>query len=191
MYFLFFKNANLNYQVHPYFFLRRMLESKDEPFNLYKMVNKPNQKEGVVAFGFELQYQLELEFVNLTVNEILTSSGKNLMDKFSEMKEKKAYLTCIEYMFNDGRNSINITMDTKDYHRWHCTSDDRIIDNIHSDLIPEYNRFKLDWNDSRAQLIKVPESLLPLLHKPNRVLLLYNFGEALMLGDDGLTFGLP
>jgi len=28
MYILLFKNSEVNYQVHPYFFLRRMLESK-------------------------------------------------------------------------------------------------------------------------------------------------------------------
>lgn len=191
MYFLLFRNANLNYQVHPYFFLRRMYEGRDEYFNLNKMI-KDFISGGKVTFNFEGQQSKPgVKWpVSFAVHEILESPGKTLMERFSEVKEKKGVLLSIVYSFSDNKSSINITNDVINYHRWNCAPQDRVIENIHSYLEPKFNRFSLDWNGSKAELQKLPYSLLP-LSEADRVMLVYGFGEVLMIGNDGLAFGLP
>lgn len=105
----------------------------------------------------------KVDFIEFQVEEIMNSPGKVLMDKFSEMKEKKAFLDSIMYMYNDSRHSINVNVFITQYHGNFRDPEDRLIYGIHPDLGLDSDEIDLSWNNSNAILKKIsslPEKIV-------------------------------
>lgn len=167
MYILLFKNSTINYIIHPYFFIRKMLEGKDYMFNKF---NDYPHKYKAVEFMFrgvdENEYgSYDVSFSNyfFTVDVMDKLSGDYYMKVLNSYKD--LYFDGISYICghsieNYGGGFFEV-YSIKDLVPDIFNVDWRIIENVHDDL--EADEIDMSWLDSKAVLKKInklPEEIV-------------------------------
>lgn len=159
MYILLFKNSEVNYQVHPYFFLRRMLEGKDEFYN-----NLPENVENETLVEFILTAQPKNNkntvfnnfFFGRTVIPQLTG-----YDIFTFL-EKKRNATQFEGIAYVSGNNNACFLYLHEYFSDLFDIQSRILDGVHQDL-EQCNEIDVSWNNSNAilkRIVSLPKEIV-------------------------------
>lgn len=151
MYILIFKGNLLEYTVHPYFFLRKMIENKDPIFNNLKEFQTDTSK--IVEFVFTDRKKNKSGLQNVNFNNYFFElpvldqiSGKELFDIFE--KYKNYNFEMISYS-SIGFHQTRVPMD--DFNVFDIQ--ERLLDDVHEDLKTDI--IDVSWGNSFAILQKI------------------------------------